>query len=35
LEPADRLAAIAELYLEVADMDTAEVALALTRRSHD
>ncbi|KDF00236.1 peptide synthetase [Mycolicibacterium aromaticivorans JS19b1 = JCM 16368] len=35
LEPADRLDAIAELYLEVARMDTAEVALALTRRSDD
>ncbi len=35
LDPPDRLAAIAELYLEVADMDTADVALALTRRSHD
>ncbi|AKK30174.1 non-ribosomal peptide synthetase [Mycobacterium sp. EPa45] len=35
LEPADRLEAIAELYLEVALMDTAEVTLALTRRSHD
>jgi mycobactin phenyloxazoline synthetase len=35
LEPADRLDAIAELYLEVALMDTAEVALALTRRSDD
>lgn len=35
LEPADRLEAIAELYLEVALMDTAEVALALTRRSDD
>lgn len=35
LEPADRLEAIAELYLEVALMDTVEVALALTRRSDD
>lgn len=33
LEPADRLAAIAELYLKVAGMDTTDVALALTRRS--
>ncbi len=30
LEPAERLDEIAELYLEVTDMDTAEVALALT-----
>lgn len=29
-EPADRLDEIAELYLEVTDMDTAEVALAFT-----
>ncbi len=35
LESADRLEAIAELYLEVAEMDTADVALALTRRSDD
>ncbi|KAA0111463.1 non-ribosomal peptide synthetase [Mycolicibacterium sp. P1-5] len=35
LENADRLEAIAELYLEVALMDTAEVTLALTRRSDD
>ncbi|MCV7017139.1 non-ribosomal peptide synthetase [Mycolicibacterium aichiense] len=35
LEPADRLDAIAELYLEVALMDTAEVVSALTRRSDD
>jgi mycobactin phenyloxazoline synthetase len=35
LEPADRLEAIAELYLEVALMDTAEVTFALTRRSDD
>ncbi|MBB3600504.1 mycobactin phenyloxazoline synthetase [Mycolicibacterium sp. BK556] len=30
LEPADRLDEIAELYLEVTDMDSAEVAMALT-----
>lgn len=30
LEPAERLDEIAELYLEVTDMDTAEVAMALT-----
>ena len=30
LEPAERLDEIAELYLEVTGMDTAEVALALT-----
>ncbi len=35
LQSADRLEAIAEVYLEVAEMDTAEVALALTRRSDD
>lgn len=35
LEPARRLDAIAELYLEVTLMDTAEVTLALTRRSDD
>jgi len=35
LEPVGRLEAIAELYLEVALMDTAEVTLALTRRSDD